>query len=168
MTVLVFSDSHGITRNLLRAAKAHAGKADAVLHLGDGAPDLHLISGLFPGVPFYPVRGNCDPAYDCEGPLPRDRVVTLGSHRLYLCHGDLHSVSRGWDSLVRDARSQSADIALYGHLHIAEERYFPPASDGGAVHVFSPGSISLPRDGSPSYGLLLLSGGDVLFSVGRL
>ena len=168
MTVLVFSDSHGMTRNLQKAAKSHAGSADAIIHLGDGASDSLLLTGLFPGVPIYAVRGNCDPGYLPDGPLPRERTIELGGHRLFLCHGDLHSVFRGWEPLLKDARENGADIAMYGHLHCAEERYFPASSDGPAVRVFSPGSISLPRDGAPSYGVLLLDGDNVLFSVGRL
>ncbi len=167
MTILVFSDSHGWTGNLLRAAKAQSRIPDAVLHLGDGAADILLLTELFPGVPLYPVRGNCDPGYLPNGALPRERILKFENHSLYLCHGDLHSVSRGWDALVRDARAHDADIALYGHLHRAEERYFPASEEGSAVRIFSPGSISMPRDGSPSFGVLLLDGPNVLFSIGR-
>ena len=66
-------------------------------------------------------------------------------------------------ALLAAARRAGADIALFGHTHIPHEEYDPESG----IYLFNPGSIGEPRAGRPSYGILSLSGKNVLFSLGE-
>ena len=58
-------------------------------------------------------------------------------------------------ALAAAARERGADIALFGHTHLRLERYLPPERDGERpLWLFNPGSISRPREGRPSYGII--------------
>ena len=58
MKFIVFSDSHGVSDNMIRAVKLE--KPDLCFYLGDGENDLRLLQNRFPQLPVNAVRGNCD------------------------------------------------------------------------------------------------------------
>ena len=69
MKIAVFSDTHGSVSRL-PLIKASLKDIDAVLHLGDLAPDgVKIASEL--GVPCYAVLGNCAAAIHAESFLPK-------------------------------------------------------------------------------------------------
>lgn len=151
--------------------RAHADTVDAVLHLGDGAAEVLMLRAQFPKIPFHAVTGNCDSDTYSEFGITEELLLPIGGHVLFLCHGHRFGVGGGCGALAAYAAYRHADIALYGHAHIAHEEY-RPAEEGSPntapMWIFSPGSVSLPRDSStPSFGILDLTDRGVLFSVGR-
>ncbi len=162
MTCLCFSDSHGARRHIKAALDRH-GDAEVVFFLGDGLSDIEAFAEADIGRrTWISVRGNCDfcgSLLGCE--VGRVETVTLLGKRIVLTHGDLYGVNYGFGGLQRLAENTSADIVLYGHTHVKSEKYFP--SEGGGVYFFNPGTAGGLRE-APSYGVLTLTEGGVLFS----
>ena len=130
MRVLVASDTHGDVYALQQAVLRQP-KAEVVIHLGDGYDDWQQVKLQFPEKAFYGVRGNND--WGCMAPLD-DEIYLLKKHIVYT-HGHTHHVKYGLYDLISDARSQKADVLLYGHTHQSECRY----EDG--LYIVNPGSL---------------------------
>ncbi|MBR1759495.1 MAG: metallophosphoesterase [Lachnospiraceae bacterium] len=148
MQALVISDTHGRCKNLERLLKKFQ-TLDLVLHLGDVEDDedyiLALVYNTFHcDVKF--VRGNMD-TFSRE---PAKRTVEFGGHKIYMTHGHIQGVGYTYDTLLREARSEGADIAMFGHTHM------PHLSYENGIMLLNPGSLSKPRqDGHrPAYALL--------------
>ena len=166
MKLLVISDTHGGRAALSRVLRRHA-DADVVLFLGDGLGEIEAAAADGGLPPVLAVRGNCDSPTSPYGCVREEEVtVSLGGHRLLLVHGHTVGVKASLGGLAAVARRHGADIALYGHTHVASETYLSE-ENGGPLWLFCPGSLGHPADGAPSYGLLMLDEGGVLFSVGR-
>lgn len=149
MKVLVFSDSHSYNYEMYEAIETHA--PDAVIHLGDHAEDAKELRLAYQSLPVYAVRGN----NDFERDVPQFIVMTLDGVRMYLTHGHRERVYGGGSgSVAQRALENSCRLAMFGHTH----RYYME-TEGGVV-VYNPGSISLPRGGRPSYGILRIERGD--------
>ena len=76
MKIIVCSDSHGAFtagEQVLEREK----DAVAIIFLGDGAEEWSDLHEIYPQLPFYAVRGNCDWGSDWAA----ERVVELGGHR---------------------------------------------------------------------------------------
>ena len=56
MKILVFSDSHGRGKNIVRAIEDHGGACDAVIFLGDGVNEMDYVKSHFPGLIFFSVN----------------------------------------------------------------------------------------------------------------
>lgn len=153
---LVLSDSHGRVDNLRRAVKRRP-DVDAVIFLGDGLSDLEY---LLPDIqsPVLAVRGNCDFGREYLGrPVYKVDSITLADKKIIFTHGDLYGAKYGHDGLVRLAEQTDADIILYGHTHIKDEKYI----DG--KYYLNPGTVA--GGGLPATaGLLTLTDSGVLFS----
>ncbi|MCL2342986.1 MAG: metallophosphoesterase [Firmicutes bacterium] len=128
MKIAVFSDSHGQTRDMLRAIQAS--RPDVIFHLGDVCRDTAPIGQAFPDIPLYAVRGNCDFAAREETVL----FLTLGGTRFFLTHGHLYGVKSGLYDLIDTAKKRGADAVLFGHTHRAHMRF-----DRG-MYVINPGA----------------------------
>jgi putative phosphoesterase len=92
------------------------------------------------------VRGNCDTEVDqmvLEFPILADYTIILSDNRrLFLTHGH-HYNGSNMPKLTK------GDAVIHGHTHI------PSAVIVDGIYVLSPGSISLPKEGTPnSYGIL--------------
>ena len=161
MQILVISDTHGRAEGLRRAVRMHE-NADYIVHCGDGEREtdqlLREIPALAPKLYF--VRGNCD--YSSRSP----ELMTLDlpfSHRAVIVHGHRYMTGDYRVNLMRLARSQEADLVLFGHLHIRIDENLP------GVRLFNPGSAALPRDGQPpSFGLVDVFESGILTSHGSL
>ncbi len=152
MKVLVFSDSHGRLQPMEAIIRAHADTTDAILHLGDGAAEVLTLRAKFRQIPFHAVTGNCDSYTFSEFGITQDQCLMLGGYTLYLCHGDRFGVGGGTGALAAYAAFKRADIALFGHTHVAHEEYLPANPDNPAsrpMWILSPGSVSLPKEDSP-------------------
>lgn len=163
MRFLILSDSHGDAA-ALRLALSRARDIDAVLFMGDGIAEAQSLRAVSP-VPWYCVRGNCDPAFLAPD-VPLSDVLTFEGHRIYLTHGFMEGVKAGDGGLIAAARRADCDVAVCGHTHRAREVTLtdcPPVR-----YLFNPGSVARPHDGAPTFGRLLLSPDCVLFSVGTL
>ncbi len=146
MRIAIFSDSHGRMQNCL-AAMDTAGPIDHIIHLGDTARDAEDLGIVYAETPITYVCGNSEicAAGDAE------KWIELCGKRLFLCHGHTRSVKQGLSELVHAA--QGADLALFGHTHL------PYSDEVRGVRLFNPGSISLPADGRPSFGILTVENG---------
>lgn len=174
MKLVVFSDVHGRSDRVAELLKLHR-NADAFLFLGDGIRDLpqdiHSLPSCFAGV-----RGNCDFSFGniLDFSLAEELLLNFGSYTVMMTHGHLYGVKSGIDSAVRHAAVRHADILLYGHTHVAEERFLP---EGTAIEgitlskpmwIMNPGSLGAPRNGKASYGLVQIRNEQILLSHGTL
>lgn len=159
LKIIVFSDSHGFSKSMLEAAEMHKNDSNYFIFLGDGLSDAEKIRDIT-DKPLITVSGNCDgmlPALSPSKALP-NCVIDLGNMILLLCHGHTFRVKSGLDSLVSYAMKRGVDIALFGHTHIRHDEYIPAEKDGEkALRLFNPGSISFPRSGAPSYGIISMN-----------
>jgi len=154
--VLLVSDSHGRIENYRKMINAEGPDIDFIYHMGDVEGDVKALRDMCPAG-FLAVRGNCD--YDLS--LDNERVVTIGRHRVYICHGHRVRVNMFHLLLTSEAKKNSCDMAFYGHTH----RPFMGNEDG--VFVVNPGSISMPRqaDGRPGYVVIEIDdSGELLFT----
>ena len=136
MRIGIVSDSHGnidVFEDML--AVPGAAEAELWLHAGDFAPDADVLEEMS-GRRVARVLGNCD--FFVDG-VHDETVVEVAGHRIFLTHGHLFNVRFDTAMLAAAARETGADIAVYGHTHIALKEY-------GDVTVLNPGSIARPRD----------------------
>lgn len=160
-TILILSDIHGGVHRAIEAVKMHR-KCKTVLFLGDGARHIDALRAANPDAAFVAVRGNCDTFLD--GVEETELTLEICSHRIFMCHGHTRFVKGGNGALLNAAKERNADIALYGHTHIAHEEF---DKDSG-IYLFNPGSIGEARDGRYTYGLLSADEKNLLFSIGEI
>ncbi len=160
MKILIVSDSHRMNGNLKIAIDRE--KPDMLIHLGD-IEDAERTVALWAGAPKTPcvfIKGNCD-RYSGSGEL-RDRAVfPLKGHKFYCCHGHREYVNYDLTTLCIEAATEECDIALFGHTHAPYDSWGDAVKDtnhnykeidpyaSAGIRVLNPGSISLPRGGSP-------------------
>lgn len=117
MKILVLSDSHSTLSFMRRCIDAV--KPDMLIHLGDHFDDGVAMKEEYPHIPLYQVPGNCD-RYRCPPNQPEILIPRIGGVTLYMTHGHCHKVKIYLGALLRDARASGAQIALYGHTHVAD------------------------------------------------
>lgn len=167
MTLLVLSDTHG-RRDRVREVLSLHPEASAVLFLGDGLRDLPEELSLSERPRLYAVSGNCDSFFSGVASLGEEALLPFGPHRFLLTHGHRYGVKSGTGVALAHAAAREADVLLYGHTHLPEERYVPGEGERKPVWIFNPGSLGKPAAGKPSYGLIQLREGQLLFSHGTL
>lgn len=149
MKFIVFSDSHGVADNMIRAVRREA--PQLCFYLGDGEHDLARLQKRFPRLPIHAVRGNCD----MFSTLPRTLCCAAGGLKIFLTHGHLFEVKH--DPLLRTlceaALEEDADVVLFGHTHQ------PFLDHTMGMSLLNPGSIGPTT--MPSYGLIRTDGGKV-------
>ena len=134
MKIGIMSDSHGNVQAMETAVKM-AGKVTLWLHAGDCREDAEYLKILSQTRVVY-VNGNCD----WPGAGGKDEaIVEAEGHRVFLTHGHIYDVRYGLALLQQAAAEAGADIAVYGHTHVAD---IVP----GDVYVLNPGSVARPRD----------------------
>ena len=156
MKWLIASDLHGSAsccRQLLERFDAE--KAQRLILLGDTlyhGPRNPLPEGYDPKAVFTmlnerkevitAVRGNCDAPVDqwvLEFPIMADyQVLTLGSRRFFITHGDR------W-SRDNPPSLPAGSVLVCGHIHLAA------AEKQGNWFYLNPGSPALPHDGFQGY-----------------
>lgn len=144
MRLVVVSDSHGNARALEEVVRRHRQEADAFLHLGDGLQELSRLLDREPGLPFFYVRGNCDSSLILPQ-AQKTEIRSFGPVKILYTHGDLYQVKWDLDTLWEAAHGAQAQVALYGHSHLARADYL------GGIHLINPGSLTQPREGQPGY-----------------
>ena len=93
---------------------------------------------------------------------PKEKIVTIGKHRIFMTHGHKYRVGYGIDNLVYKAMENNADIVMFGHTHVPMVRY----EDG--IIVVNPGSATQPREYpyKPSYVIMEIDRHEeVLFGI---
>lgn len=149
MKILIFSDSHGSSQNLLDVLSKEHNKICSCFFLGDGMADMEKVQAIYPALPVFAARGNCD----LGDFTPSEGLAPIGGKLFFFTHGHNYSVKTGLSELWWAAKQKKADIALYGHTHVP----FYELRQG--IHLFNPGSISSPRSGKASYGQIVFEGG---------
>ncbi len=144
MRIIVISDTHRNYRVLRKIVEKHVHDAKLFLFAGDGERELDEVKMEFSAQSFYSVRGNCDFA----SMEPVSRIVMAGDVRILLTHGDRYGVKSGTGALLSAARENNAQIAVFGHTHVAHCAYEQ------GVYLLNPGSPSSPRAGRASYGIV--------------
>lgn len=129
--IYIFSDTHGNTDECINILY-NAGKADAIIHAGDYVRDADDIHSVFPEIPMYSVRGNCD-WYANE---PNDMTVIIDDVKIFITHGHDYDVKNTLSQLKRKGIDINADLVIFGHTHK------PMVDTDGVMTVVNPGSSS--------------------------
>ncbi len=143
MRFIAISDSHGSVRDVQDVIDlaARGGAIDGLLHLGDGAADAlaaePYLHAMFPAAKLAVVRGNCDLSYD----LPYAQELSVGGIRLFMTHGQAYRVKYDLTELAYAARERGAQIALFGHTHVACREIV------SGVTLVNPGALCNRRKG---------------------
>ena len=104
--------------------------------------------------PVTAVRGNCDAEVDqmvLDFPVMADYATLFdeAGRELFLTHG--HVFGAGMHNSVDHAPALPEGSALvYGHTHIKVNE---ASEEHPGLWLFNPGSVSIPKDGSHSYGI---------------
>lgn len=158
MDYLIFSDSHGETLNMRKVIDSYPCELGGVIFLGDLYRDAETLRLYYPNLPIYAVCGNCDGMTRFT-----EELLNIEGISILILHGHTVSVKSSLVPLEAHARALNADIALFGHTH---ERYERCVLGEKNLYLFNPGSISRPRDGILSFGLLTVRNGKFLLSHG--
>ncbi|OYQ65250.1 YfcE family phosphodiesterase [Aerococcus sp. 1KP-2016] len=146
MKILITSDNHGDHEALLDLVVQSDDDIDVFIHCGDSelAEDDN-VWGIF-----HTVQGNMD-----YGHFKDAISLSTPEGKIVVTHGHLNNVNRSLDNLVDLAKANDADIVMYGHTHVMDDR------DIDGVKVINPGSISQPRGKYPypSFAILDWEGG---------
>ncbi len=138
--------------------KIRSSHADLIIHLGDVTDDADVMEAILDRE-VRRVPGNCDYAFG----NPHEIIFETGGCKLLAVHGHAHGVKRGLSRLADEAVRKGANIALYGHTHVAKEETL------GGVHLFNPGSAALPKEGQKkSMAFLEIGENGVFFDIVRL
>ncbi|MDD4690675.1 MAG: metallophosphoesterase [Eubacterium aggregans] len=146
MRIGVVSDSHGNSRTLKQAIDA-MGPVAVIFHLGDYVSDGESIKRMV-DIPVITLRGNMDIGYE-EG---EDFVKTqFGGKTIIACHGHEFGVKGSLNTLFYKAKSEGADIVLYGHTHM------PLVEKEEGILFMNPGALTYSHPGvDKSYGVLTI------------
>lgn len=147
MKILIFSDTHGNNKRMMEIALQNP-DADLVLHLGDNVRDAMKLNESTP-VKVLWVKGNTDHVNEKE-----DLILEVEGYKIFLTHGHLYGIKSGLQNLYYKCKQEGADIALFGHSHIAVNEEI------GGIVFLNPGSIGDKRSQKyHSYGILQLENG---------
>lgn len=162
MRMLIASDLHGSLDSLrFLIAKARNLEPDLIVLLGDlvyhgprnplpASYDTVSILETMPTLqdlpsPVCAVRGNCDGEVDVNlmpFAMPQSAWLEADGLRIFASHG--HHLP----DMPPFAGIKKGDVVLRGHTHI------PRGETREGIHIWNPGSMSLPKGGSPrSYGI---------------
>lgn len=170
MKFLIASDIHGSAywaERLMSAIEEE--QPDRVILLGDllyhgprndlprdYAPKrvILLLNDLAKSGRVIAVRGNCEAEVDqmvLEFPCMSDSALVMDSdgRELFCTHG--HVFGAGMHNSVDNAPALPAgSVLVYGHTHIKVNEESQKHPD---LWLFNPGSVSIPKDGTHSYGI---------------
>src|SRR5699024_2601698 len=124
------SDSHGLENEIIMIKERHETKN--LIHCGDS--ELDMDASVMED--FLKVAGNCD--FDAR--YPEEQVVDIGELKSLIVHGHLHGVKSGLTALSYRAEALGAQVACYGHTHVAD------VSRINSQLFIHAGSIRLPRN----------------------
>lgn len=131
MKVLIVSDSHGLTKELVELKKKYRTKVEAMIHCGDSELD-----GADEAMAEYiAVQGNCD----FDSSFQNDQLITINGSSFYVTHGHLYNVKMSLMNLRYRAEEVGANVVCFGHSHIAGAELIDN------ILYINPGSIRLPR-----------------------
>ncbi len=127
--IIIFSDTHQHIDDCIYVLNTMPG-VTAVIHAGDHDSDAEDLQAIFPEIPFYYVRGNCD--YSSN---PSERLVTIDDKRIFIAHGHTYGVKAGIERIKKAGVQNKADLVVYGHTHYPNTEYFM------GMTLLNPGSV---------------------------
>lgn len=143
MRILVISDSHRRSGAVARIIRSQPTAKD-VFFLGDVTGDIEDMPLEFPDRNFHVVSGNCD----FFSTYPSSGYDIVAGKKIFFTHGHTLGVKYGLDNLIRTAKDNGAEIALFGHTHISQILY------ENGIYIVNPGSCAEPRNGNASYAVI--------------
>ncbi len=143
MRILVISDSHKRTDIIEKILYAQS-DANNVFFLGDNAADIEDFAYIFPNKTFHILSGNCD----YFSTFPSSNIAAVGGKKIFYTHGHTLGVKSSTEQLLKTAKAQNCQIALFGHTHQPLILY----EDG--VYLVNPGSCSSPRNSKATYAVI--------------
>ncbi|WP_163526522.1 metallophosphoesterase family protein [Halobacillus ihumii] len=139
--VLIISDTHGLTNEVMEIKQHHQHEVDELIHCGDS----ELSSQSEELEDFHYAKGNCDFDTDMEN----EQIVKVGDITILVVHGHLHQIKSTLMPLSYRADELGAQVACFGHSHMAG------AEKVNGKLFINPGSARLPRDREePTYAIL--------------
>lgn len=135
MEILVFSDSHGNTSNMITVIQRYP-KIEYIIHLGDCGTDIVDIGQVYPIYIIDGVHGNCD----IKKMFPVEKVLQLVGKRILITHGHNYGVKYSMTSILAKGLQEKVDIILFGHTHE------PLIDMMGGILLVNPGSITKPKN----------------------
>ena len=132
MKVIVISDSHGSTNNIIYALSREK-DITTVIFLGDGMDDIQLAELWFPEHKFICVNGNCD-SYLSDNTVAYKHIEGT---TIVMTHGHRFNVKVSRRELINHAKGVLAHLALYGHTHRAEDTVDPLTG----IRLVNPGAL---------------------------
>lgn len=145
MRIGVVSDTHGNCDAIKKAVRA-VGQVDIWLHAGDYNHDIKYFKQVT-DAQIIAVLGNCDWNKDAKP----EEFIELGGKKIWLTHGHQQKVKYGNQDLGWWGRHYEVDVVIYGHTHMRDITW------DDDLLIFNPGSLSLPRDGGASCGLITIT-----------
>lgn len=131
MKVLIVSDSHGLTKELIELKEKYRAEVEAMIHCGDSELDARSEAMA----EYIAVRGNCD--FDSN--MVNDQLFAIEGLSFYVTHGHLYNVKMSLMNLRYRAEEVGANVVCFGHSHIAGAELIDN------ILFINPGSIRLPR-----------------------
>lgn len=134
MSILIFSDTHGNTKDMVRIIN-ETEEVHAVIHAGDYVSDSQKVSEYFPYIPLYSVSGNCD----FLSAAPESISFMIQDKTFFLTHGHRFGVKTELGSIKAYSRENDIDITIFGHTHVPLIKYFGKTTiiNPGAMHGYS-------------------------------
>lgn len=137
------SDMHGRVSNFEKALE-NTPDIRNVIFLGDGLSKAEDISYCYDDRKFYMVAGNCD-CFDFLSPTTK--FIELNGAKIMLTHGHTYNVKSSLTMLKQKAKSEKADLCLYGHTHNANIEY------ENGIYFVNPGTLA-GKNGLYSYAVV--------------
>ncbi len=143
--VLIISDTHGNTNSVYDIIEKES-DANALIFLGDGIGDINNAELLYPNLKFYKVDGNCD--FVRTGLYKA--VCVFEGVKVLITHGHNYHVKYHLSEIIKEAKMQNTDIAMFGHTHC------PFCEVKNDITLFNPGAVEGNRQGPKGrgYGIL--------------
>lgn len=142
MRILIISDSHGNMDNLTYVLNNV--DYDKIFFLGDGIKDILSVEGLDRSKLLL-VKGN----NDISNIVPDFILEEIEGKKFFITHGHLYNITYGIKKLIDVAKSNGADVVIYGHTHIALQ----VKTEEGIICI-NPGSIGKGKLSQNTFAIL--------------
>ncbi len=153
MLVGVISDTH-MQNEYIKRALNHLKECDFIIHLGDNTRDVNEIQKYYSGK-IISVKGNCDYSKN----ILTEKIEVIGNKKIFITHGHNYNVKATLVNLKYKAMEVGADIALFGHTHIATTLF----EEG--IWFINPGSAGMARNGKNSVAIIEIRDEKIIPSI---
>lgn len=153
MKVLVISDTHGDISHVCQVIEQIEQEGlTHIIHCGDYIEDAKALEEMYPQFVMYKVAGNCD-GYGAGGTF----LEYIDDVAIMMTHGHNQNVKESYEEIWIDAVAHEAQIAVFGHTHMA---YLAYEED---IILLNPGSMTWPRDQRfPSFAIIEIIKGEIV------